>query len=192
MEREAQKASSTTREQCQGRRGAAPRSAAQRRSRTSTECRAGRRRACAARYVAPLSHCSPWHVLSLPQAKQGLRSSSSPVSCCSSAHSRACRSCPSRWYTHLPAQAGVWCGVVCWGGGRRRGALEGGSRVALCVQQQHRGGSARPPGEVEASLETEPAACGPPRAALRCCPATRGGGAASGAHPAPSRSARVR
>lgn len=129
----------------------------------------------------PLWHWSPMHVLSLPQAKQGLRSCregahaaaaetagiatkprvqgrhlkiegaadesqhaclncpsphlllpatascdfphaatqpalppqgrpaptrSCPVSCFSSSLSRECRSCPSRWYTHLPAAGG--------------------------------------------------------------------------------------
>lgn len=49
---------------------------------------------------------SPWQTLSLPQLKQGLRSSSWPVSCFNSLLSRVCRSCPSRWYTHLPAAEG--------------------------------------------------------------------------------------
>ena len=54
----------------------------------------------------PLSHWSPWQVLSLPQAKHGDKSSSCPVSCFNSALSLLCKSWPSRWYTHLPAGLG--------------------------------------------------------------------------------------
>lgn len=112
------------------------------------------------------------HVLSLPHAKQGLSSTSCPVSCFSSLLSRECRSWPSRWYTHLPVARGGGAQI------RPPNPARAAAVLQLCCSLQR---GARAGGAAVAGCLRWAAPCR--RRSLTRCPVVADGPAERGAHP---------